>query len=140
MSKPGLEKISRRQAIAASVVGAAGLSVVTAQSSSASGANGANGSSGASAREGHGSGASGSRLPVAFVPHGGGPWPFVDLGMPAAEVSSLASYLRSVSALPKTTPKALLIVSAHWEERVPTVLTSARPPILYDYFGFPAEA
>jgi len=31
-------------------------------------------------------------------------------------------------------------VSAHWEERIPTVMTSARPPMLYDYFGFPPES
>jgi len=37
-------------------------------------------------------------------------------------------------------PAALLVVSAHWEERVPTVMTSARPPILYDYYGFPASS
>ena len=35
---------------------------------------------------------------------------------------------------------ALLVVSAHWEERVPTLMTSSRPPMLYDYYGFPPEA
>jgi aromatic ring-opening dioxygenase catalytic subunit (LigB family) len=34
----------------------------------------------------------------------------------------------------------LLVVSAHWEEKVPTVMTAPRPPILYDYYGFPPEA
>jgi aromatic ring-opening dioxygenase catalytic subunit (LigB family) len=28
-------------------------------------------------------------------------------------------------------------VSAHWEAPVPTVTTSAAPPLLYDYYGFP---
>jgi aromatic ring-opening dioxygenase catalytic subunit (LigB family) len=79
-------------------------------------------------------------MPVAFVPHGGGPWPFVDLGFPAAEVASLKSYLESVRSLPQVTPKALLIVSGHWEERLPTVTTSERPPLLYDYSGFPESA
>jgi aromatic ring-opening dioxygenase catalytic subunit (LigB family) len=81
-----------------------------------------------------------TRLPVAFVPHGGGPWPFVDMGLDRKEVDELASYLRSVRALPKTPPKALLVVSAHWEAPVPTVMTSAAPPMLYDYFGFPAAS
>jgi len=30
------------------------------------------------------------RLPVAFIPHGGGPWPFVDIGMDALEVERSA--------------------------------------------------
>lgn len=81
-----------------------------------------------------------NRMPVAFLPHGGGPWPFVDLGFPKAELEGLASYLRSVSALPSVAPKALLVISAHWEEAVPTVTTSSKPPMLYDYYGFPPES
>ncbi|RKG81718.1 DODA-type extradiol aromatic ring-opening family dioxygenase [Corallococcus terminator] len=83
---------------------------------------------------------SSSRLPVAFIPHGGGPWPFVDLGIPRAEVQALASYLRELRKVPPTPPKALLVVSAHWEEPVATVMTAAKPPILYDYYGFPPES
>lgn len=77
------------------------------------------------------------RMPVVFVPHGGGPWPFVDLGIDRVEVDELTTYLRSLRALPESPPKALLIISAHWEEEVPTVMTSERPPMLYDYYGFP---
>lgn len=81
------------------------------------------------------------RMPVVFLPHGGGPWPFVDLGFgDAAGQRNLATYLRSVRALPKQAPKALLVISAHWEEAVPTVTTSPRPPMLYDYYGFPPES
>ena len=80
---------------------------------------------------------SATKMPVAFLPHGGGPWPFVDMGLDRKEVDELASYLRSVNGLPKAPPKALLVVSAHWEAPVPTVMTSARPPMLYDYYGFP---
>lgn len=81
-----------------------------------------------------------NRMPVAFVPHGGGPWPFVDLGFPEDDVARLAGYLGSLASLPSTPPRAVLVVSAHWEARVPTVMTSPRPPILYDYSGFPPEA
>jgi aromatic ring-opening dioxygenase catalytic subunit (LigB family) len=56
------------------------------------------------------------------------------------EEEELAAYLRSLRDLPATPPKALLIVSAHWEEDKPTVMTSARPPMLYDYYGFPPES
>jgi aromatic ring-opening dioxygenase catalytic subunit (LigB family) len=79
-------------------------------------------------------------MPVVFVPHGGGPWPFVDVGFPRDEVERLADYLRSVRNVPPTPPQALLVISAHWEERVPTVMTAERPPILYDYSGFPPES
>jgi len=81
-----------------------------------------------------------STLPVVYIPHGGGPWAFVDVGFSKAETDALKAYLRSVRTLPATPPKALLVVSAHWEEALPTVLTSPRPPILYDYYGFPPEA
>lgn len=80
------------------------------------------------------------RMPVAFLPHGGGPWPFVDLGLDRAEMDELAAYLRHVRAIPKAAPRALLVVSAHWEQAVPTVMTAARPPMLYDYYGFPPES
>ena len=37
-------------------------------------------------------------------------------------------------------PRALLVVSAHWEERAaPTVMTAPRPGLLFDYGGFPPE-
>jgi aromatic ring-opening dioxygenase catalytic subunit (LigB family) len=81
------------------------------------------------------------RMPVVYIPHGGGPWPFVDLGFgDKSELDALAAYLRSVRSAPAKTPAALLVISAHWEEPVPTVMTSARPPMLYDYYGFPPEA
>src|SRR5687768_6822970 len=80
------------------------------------------------------------RQPVAFIPHGGGPWPFVDVGFPKADVDALAEYLRSVRDLPPEPPKALLVISGHWEEPAPTVMTSPAPPILYDYYGFPPES
>lgn len=78
-----------------------------------------------------------TRMPVAYLPHGGGPWPFVDMGWDLKDAETLRAYLQTVPGVPKTPPKALLVVSAHWEERVATVMTSPRPPMLYDYYGFP---
>jgi aromatic ring-opening dioxygenase catalytic subunit (LigB family) len=66
-----------------------------------------------------------------------------------SELDALASYLRSVADLPllrgsgsaaEERPRAVLVISAHWEEPVPTVMTSARPPLLYDYYGFPPQS
>ena len=75
------------------------------------------------------------RMPVVFLPHGGGPWPFVEMGLDQAEVDGLAAYTRSVARL--ASPKALLVVSAHWEARMPTLMTGEHPPLLFDYYGFP---
>ena len=80
------------------------------------------------------------RMPLAFLPHGGGPWPFVDMGWDLKDTPALKAYLESVRDLPKEPPKALLVISAHWEEDVLTVMTSPKPPMLYDYYGFPPES
>lgn len=76
-------------------------------------------------------------MPTSFIPHGGGPWPFVDLGMPAQEVAQLANFLRELPRSLPAVPKALLGISAHWEARVPTVTSAEAPPLFYDYYGFP---
>ncbi len=76
------------------------------------------------------------KLPVYFVSHGGGPWPYI----PQMEESN-ATLARSLADIPKqigSKPKAILMVSAHWETRGSfTVMTNPRPGMLYDYYGFP---
>ncbi len=75
-----------------------------------------------------------------FVAHGGGPWPYVPgLGAPQ-ELAALSAHLRAAPELAPARPRALLVVTAHWEAAVPTVSTAARPPMLYDYYGFPPAA
>jgi aromatic ring-opening dioxygenase catalytic subunit (LigB family) len=82
-----------------------------------------------------------ARMPTIYLPHGGGPWPFVELGfVKPEEVRSLAGYLRELPASLPARPEAMVVVSAHWEARTPTVMTSPRPPIFYDYYGFPPES
>ncbi|MEI9983801.1 MAG: class III extradiol ring-cleavage dioxygenase [Aliidongia sp.] len=78
------------------------------------------------------------RQPSIFLPHGGGPCFFMD---PPAEDPirwvALEAYLRSLPSLLPARPDALLVVSAHWETPVPTVLTKASPGLLFDYYNFP---
>ncbi len=82
-----------------------------------------------------------AKMPVVFVPHGGGPWPFVDIGIGSkAELDALSAYLRTLPEVPRTPARALLVISAHWEEAVPTVMTNPSPPLLFDYYGFPPES
>lgn len=80
-----------------------------------------------------------ARLPVVYLPHGGGPWPFVNLGQPPGEVADMRAYLEGLPAQ-AAGAKALLLVSAHWEASVPTVMTHPAPPMLFDYSGFPPAA
>ncbi len=78
------------------------------------------------------------RQPTIYLPHGGGPCFFMDWTMgPADTWDALAAWLRSISASLPEPPKALLVISAHWEQKVPTVMTGAQPPLLFDYQGFP---
>ena len=131
MTEPASSNVTRRAAVAAGLAGAAvAAALVGGESTAQSGA--------ATDPKRVAKRGSGARLPVVFLPHGGGPWPFVDIGIGSqAEQTKLAQYLRSVASLPKTPPKAVLVISAHWEEAVPTVMSGANPPLLYDYYGFP---
>jgi len=49
----------------------------------------------------------------------------------------MASWLRSVPELIGARPRALLVISAHWEAPHFSVNTQAAPSLLYDYSGFP---
>jgi aromatic ring-opening dioxygenase catalytic subunit (LigB family) len=57
--------------------------------------------------------------------------------MSTRDVETMRAYFQALPAELPERPRALLVVSAHWEEEVPTVMSSPRPPILYDYYGFP---
>lgn len=77
-------------------------------------------------------------MPTLYIPHGGGPCFFMDWTMgPPDTWDAMAAWLRGLNATLPSTPKALLVVSAHWETQAPTVLTSAAPPLYFDYYGFP---
>lgn len=78
-----------------------------------------------------------NRQPAIFLPHGGGPWPWV----PSMRTmhGEMASYLSGLISGLSTRPTAVLMVSAHWEENAPTVQVSPAPPMFYDYSGFPKE-
>jgi aromatic ring-opening dioxygenase catalytic subunit (LigB family) len=77
-----------------------------------------------------------ARMPTFFIPHGGGPCFFMEWN-PADTWTRTAAFLRSVTeALPRT-PRALLVISAHWAESVFTVTSTSKPDLIYDYSGFP---
>ena len=75
-------------------------------------------------------------LPTYFISHGGGPWPWMkDLTNGAYDrlEASLAEMPRQIGM----TPKAVLVISGHWEERDFTIMSGANPAMIYDYSGFP---
>lgn len=74
-------------------------------------------------------------MPVLFVPHGGGPMPL--MGEPHHR--ELMTFLKAI-ATDIPTPRAILMISAHWEEDIASVSSGAAPEMLYDYYGFPPES
>jgi aromatic ring-opening dioxygenase catalytic subunit (LigB family) len=80
------------------------------------------------------------KFPTLYLPHGGGPCFFMEWTMgPRDTWDRMAGWLRQINDSLPETPRALLVVSAHWEASVPTVTSSATPPLLYDYSGFPPQ-
>ena len=81
-----------------------------------------------------------AKQPTLYVPHGGGPCFFMDWTLgPADTWIRMAAWLRGLPASLPAPPMAILVISAHWEERIPMVLASQAPPLLFDYYGFPAH-
>ena len=77
-------------------------------------------------------------MPTLYISHGGGPCFFMDWpGAPPNPWDPLAAYLRAAAATLGRKPKAVLIISAHWEEPVVTVNSGKAPPLLFDYYNFP---
>lgn len=76
-------------------------------------------------------------LPTYFISHGGGPWPW--LPKMAAEFEPLAASFRAMPGEIGETPKAVLMISGHWESDSYAVMHARRPGMVYDYTGFPPE-
>lgn len=72
---------------------------------------------------------------VLFVSHGGGPLPLLgDKGH-----YEMVDNLRVISTKIRK-PSAIIVISAHWEEKIPTVSSGEKPSLIYDYYGFPDES
>ena len=79
-----------------------------------------------------------TRLPTYFISHGGGPWPWMKKEM-GPTYDQLAAALADMPRQIGHTPRAILMISAHWEEPAFTVMGNPQPPMIYDYGGFPAH-
>lgn len=77
-----------------------------------------------------------TRLPTYFLSHGGGPWPWLKTER-GRMYDQLESSLHDVRRELGTVPRAVLMISGHWEADGFLVSSAARPPMLFDYSGFP---
>jgi 4,5-DOPA dioxygenase extradiol len=71
----------------------------------------------------------GGRMPVVFVAHGAPP--LLDIPTWVGELH------RWAEAMPR--PSAVLVLSAHWEERPATVGATRPVPLIRDFYGFPEK-
>lgn len=80
------------------------------------------------------------RQPTLFLPHGGGPCFFMDWTWgPADTWEATRRFLEGVRDTLPEAPKALLVVSGHWEEPAFTASAAAKPQLIFDYSGFPED-
>ena len=70
------------------------------------------------------------KMPVLFVSHG-------SPTLPLEPGDTGAAWRKLGEQLPK--PSAILMISAHWETRIPTVSRAVQPETIHDFYGFPAE-
>ena len=76
-----------------------------------------------------------NKAQIIYFSHGGGPLPL--LGDPGHQ--AMVTFMQELPARLKK-PEAILVISAHWEERIAKIQDAPAPPLFYDYYGFPGEA
>ncbi|MEO6389195.1 MAG: class III extradiol ring-cleavage dioxygenase [Croceibacterium sp.] len=75
--------------------------------------------------------------PSLFIPHGGGPCFFMP--DPRGTWTRMESYLRGLADTLPELPRAILVISGHWEAPAFSFTGGAHPPLVFDYYGFPPE-
>ena len=76
-----------------------------------------------------------NKAQIVFFSHGAGPLPILG----DARHQAMVDFMRRLPTRLRK-PDAIIVISAHWEERVATVLGASAPGVFYDYYGFPAES
>lgn len=70
-------------------------------------------------------------LPALFLSHGAPTFPLSD--------APARTFLETLAAQLPERPRAILMMSAHWETRSPAVTAQAQNETIHDFFGFPKE-
>lgn len=78
------------------------------------------------------------RMPSIYIPHGGGPSFFMS-GERKSRYQATEDFLRGIQQHLPAKPTAILIITAHWETRIPSFTGGDHPGLIYDYHGFPPE-
>lgn len=80
------------------------------------------------------------KFPAIFLNHGGGPLPLL------GEQPELVAHMKDIVSkhIPVHTtscnkPKAIVVVSAHYEAKPIEITSSKNPSMIFDYYGFPPE-
>lgn len=76
------------------------------------------------------------RQPVLFIPHGAGPCFFMDW-QPTDTWKKMDAFLRGIATRLPQRPKAIVIISAHWQTAEFSITAGEQPDLIYDYHGFP---
>ena len=76
------------------------------------------------------------RMPTVFIPHGGGPCFFMESN-PRGAWDRMAGFLRGLRGTLPRPPRALVVVTAHWQEADFAVGSAQQPGMIFDYYGFP---
>jgi aromatic ring-opening dioxygenase catalytic subunit (LigB family) len=72
---------------------------------------------------------------IFYTSHGAGPLPLLGDESHGEILDNLTHIANTFEK-----PSAILVMSAHWEERIPTITSGEFPPLIYDYYGFPKES
>ena len=72
---------------------------------------------------------------VLFIPHGGGPLPILG----DSYHKELVKFLKNIKSKINK-PSSIIVISAHWEEDEVKITSGEKPPLIYDYSGFPEES
>jgi len=75
--------------------------------------------------------------PSFYIPHGGGPCFFMD--DPKGVWSGMAAFLRGLPTALPDRPKAILMMTGHWETDGFAFTGADKPELIYDYYGFPTD-
>jgi len=73
-------------------------------------------------------------MATVFVAHGGGPMPLL------GQDPTIKAHLESIQKQLPSKPRAVLVVTAHWEAEPVRVMAAEKPGMLFDYYGFPDES
>ncbi|HEV2135704.1 MAG TPA: hypothetical protein VGR47_15820 [Terracidiphilus sp.] len=77
--------------------------------------------------------AANTKQPAIFLPHGGGPCFFMDWTWgPPDTWHATQRFLEGLAGTLPEMPKALLVISGHWEEPVFTAGASPAPKLIFD--------